>query len=67
MQKGPAADFHHATGPEIFRYIKAAWIIVHPCGVVCTFNVTALWMQTTACAVCISLQTAIRKSRRKSY
>jgi hypothetical protein len=34
---------------------------------VCTFNVTALWMQTTACAVCISLQTAIRKSRRKSY
>ncbi|AER63518.1 Hypothetical protein LOCK908_0673 [Lacticaseibacillus rhamnosus LOCK908] len=42
-------------------------MIVHPHGFVGTFNVTASWMQTVACAVCIRVQTAIQKSCQKSY
>ncbi|EHJ28217.1 hypothetical protein HMPREF0541_02242 [Lacticaseibacillus rhamnosus ATCC 21052] len=63
---GQPLDFIHATGPS-FRYRKAAWMIVHPHGFVGTFNVTASWMQTVACAVCIRVQTAIQKSCQKSY
>ncbi|OAU13040.1 hypothetical protein PY74_06650 [Lacticaseibacillus rhamnosus] len=66
QKMGQPLDFIHATGPS-FRYRKAAWMIVHPHGFVGTFNVTASWMQTVACAVCIRVQTAIQKSCQKSY
>ncbi|WP_369670939.1 hypothetical protein, partial [Enterococcus faecium] len=66
QKMGQPLDFIHATGPS-FRYRKAAWMIVHPHGFVGTFNVTASWMQTVACAVCIRVQTAIQKICQKSY